>query len=82
MAALERYFLSKGMSVAGYDRTETALTRELEHEGVKISYIDSTDTIPAEFRQPDDDTLVVYTPRRTCRQRHNDTFCLGRFPIL
>lgn len=62
MAALERYFLSKGMDVAGYDRTSTALTRELEREGVNISYEDSVDTIPAEFRSPSPDTLVVYTP--------------------
>ena len=63
MAALERYFLSKGYSVAGYDRTETSLTRDLEREGVKISYTDSVeDAIPSEFRTPDEDTLVVYTP--------------------
>lgn len=62
MAALERYFLSKGMDVAGYDRTSTALTRELEREGVNISYEDSVDTIPAEFRFPSPETLVVYTP--------------------
>lgn len=62
MAALERYFLSKGMDVAGYDRTSTALTRELEREGVNISYEDSVDTIPSEFRSPSPDTLVVYTP--------------------
>lgn len=62
MAALERYFLSKGMDVAGYDRTSTALTRELEREGVNISYEDSVDTIPAEFHFPSPETLVVYTP--------------------
>ena len=32
MAALERYFLSKGYRVAGYDRTETELTRQLAKE--------------------------------------------------
>lgn len=63
MAALERYFLSRGMQVAGYDRTETALTRELAAEGVKISYTDSVEAaVPEEFRTPSADTLVVYTP--------------------
>ena len=38
MAALERYFLSKGYRVAGYDRTETELTRQLAKEGVEITY--------------------------------------------
>lgn len=62
MAALERYFISKGMTVAGYDRSPTALTDELQREGVKISFNDDTATIPEEFRTPDPDTLVVYTP--------------------
>ena len=35
MAALERYFLTKGKKVAGYDRTPTDLTRALEAEGVE-----------------------------------------------
>lgn len=61
MAALERYFLSLGKAVAGYDRTASQLTLELEKEGVRISYVDSVDTVPAEFRTPED-TLVVYTP--------------------
>lgn len=61
MAALERYFLSRGMRVAGYDRTPSALTAALEKEGVNITYTDSVDQIPAEFRNPDT-TMVVYTP--------------------
>ncbi len=63
MAALERYFLSQGMEVAGYDRTPSALTHELEREGVKISYTDTvTDAVPESFRTPGPETLVVYTP--------------------
>lgn len=61
MAALERYFKSKGYRVGGYDRTPTDLTHALENEGVTISYDDSVEAIPAEFRNPAD-TLVVYTP--------------------
>ncbi len=61
MAALERYFLSKGCNVAGYDRTPTELTEALVSEGVTITFTDDPDTIPASFRDPDD-TLVVYTP--------------------
>lgn len=61
MAALERYFLSKGKRVGGYDRTATELTRALESEGVTITYDDAAEAIPAEFRNPAD-TLVVYTP--------------------
>ena len=61
MANLERYFLSLGHNVAGYDRSESALTKQLEKEGVKITYIDSIDEIPEPFKNPED-TLVVYTP--------------------
>ena len=61
MAALERYFLSKGYRVAGYDRTPSALTDALISEGVDISFNDSADSIPAEFRDPAT-TMVVYTP--------------------
>jgi UDP-N-acetylmuramate--alanine ligase len=61
MAALERYFLSLGKAVAGYDRTPSALTRELEKEGVAIVYDDIPESIPEAFRSPSD-TLMVYTP--------------------
>lgn len=62
MAALERYFMSKGMKVAGYDRFPTPLTARLIEEGVDISYRDTVDDIPEEFRTPSPDTMVVYTP--------------------
>ena len=61
MAALERYCLSKGKNVAGYDRTPTALTEALEKEGVNISFSDDVATIP-DFCRDKQDTLVVYTP--------------------
>lgn len=61
MANLERYFLSKGHSVAGYDRVSSPLTEALEKEGVEITYIDNPAEIPEKFRDPAT-TLVVYTP--------------------
>ncbi|MDE6422563.1 MAG: UDP-N-acetylmuramate--L-alanine ligase [Muribaculaceae bacterium] len=61
MANLERYFLSKGHKVAGYDRTPSALTDALSQEGVEITFNDTPDEIPERFRDPAN-TLVVYTP--------------------
>lgn len=61
MAALERYFLSKGKNVAGYDRTPTALTDELRAEGADITFSPGADTIPAQYRDPAT-TAVIYTP--------------------
>lgn len=61
MAALARYYRSLGLPVAGYDRTPSPLTAELVREGVAVSYDDSMDAVPAEFRDAEG-TLVVYTP--------------------
>lgn len=61
MSALERYFLSKGVLVAGYDRTPTALTEELCREGAQIHYDDDPSLIPAACLDKAH-TLVVYTP--------------------
>ncbi len=56
MSALARYFLSKGCAVSGYDKTATALTKQLEAEGIAIHYEDNVDLIPKDVQ------LVVYTP--------------------
>ena len=41
MSALARFFMSRGLVVAGYDRTQTALTRQLEKEGMVMLFISS-----------------------------------------
>ncbi len=61
MSALARYFVAHGRSVAGYDRTETPLTQNLENLGIEISYTDKKISIPGKFTQKQD-VLVVYTP--------------------
>ncbi len=61
MSALARYFKAKGFGVAGYDRTRSALTQQLEDEGIGIHYTDNTDEIPEHFRDPKT-TRVVFTP--------------------
>ena len=61
MSALVRYFLAKGYRVAGYDRTPSPLTAELQAEGLEIVYDESVDHIPDYCRDPAM-TLVVYTP--------------------
>ena len=61
MSAIARYFLYKGLDVAGYDRIPSNLTRELEKEGMPIHYEENIDAIPQTFRNPRT-TLVVFTP--------------------
>ncbi|MBP3671717.1 MAG: UDP-N-acetylmuramate--L-alanine ligase [Bacteroidaceae bacterium] len=61
MSALVRYCLSKGLRVAGYDRTATPLTLQLQQEGVEMFFDEAVSLIPAYCQNPDE-TLVVYTP--------------------
>lgn len=61
MAALERYFLSRGLRVGGYDHTPSHLTAALEAEGVEMTFDDAAEAIAEPFRDPAK-TLVVYTP--------------------
>ncbi len=81
MAALERYFLSRGCKVAGYDRTPTALTKALEDEGVEIVYDDDVNLIPEDFKNPDT-TLIVYTPAIPNDHKGLNFFHNGGFEIL
>ena len=61
MSAIARYFMHEGYAVAGYDRTATPLTRELEREGALVHYDDDPELIPVSMRSSED-TLVVLTP--------------------
>lgn len=61
MSALARYFIHRGLVVAGYDRTPSDLTRQLEKEGMVIHYEESVDEIPQACRERES-CLVVYTP--------------------
>ena len=63
MSALARYFLHRHLVVAGYDRTPTPLTHELEREGMQIHYEEDVDQIPAPCRDREH-TPVSYTHLR------------------
>lgn len=81
MAALERYFLSRGCRVAGYDRTPSELTRALENEGIDIVYADDPELIPSDFRDPER-TLVVYTPAIPADHRGLQWFRANGFEVV
>ena len=61
MSAIARYFIKKGLVVAGYDKTPSELTRRLEAEGMLIHYEENVDEIPHECKKKAS-CLVVYTP--------------------
>ncbi|MBL7745501.1 MAG: UDP-N-acetylmuramate--L-alanine ligase [Chitinophagaceae bacterium] len=56
MSAIARFFQSRDVKVSGYDKTPTALTKELVAGGIAIHYEDNVELIPK------DAELVVYTP--------------------
>jgi UDP-N-acetylmuramate--alanine ligase len=56
MSALARYFNEHGVKVSGYDKTETALTKKLQVEGIEIHFTDDVSLIDKNAG------VVVYTP--------------------
>ena len=56
MSALARYYHSQGFTIAGYDRTPSPLTKQLEDEGMAIHYEDNPNLLPALIE------IVIYTP--------------------
>ncbi len=62
MSAIARWFVANNYNVAGYDKTPTPLTKALEAEGAIIHFDDNIKSIPKEFLQNPNETLVVFTP--------------------
>lgn len=63
MSALARYFHHRGYEVAGYDRTPSPLTKELEKEGIPVTYEDEASVMEDRFAAYNaKHTLVVRTP--------------------
>lgn len=81
MAALERYFKARGCNVAGYDRTPSDLTRQLNKEGIDIVFDDDPELIPQLYRDPET-TLVVYTPAVPDSHRGLQYFRANGFEVV
>ena len=81
MAALERYFLARGLRVAGYDLTRTQLTDALVSEGVEICFDEAAALIPDYCKNPAD-TLVVYTPAIPASHEGLNYFRNGGFTVM
>ncbi len=77
MSALARYFKATGRNVAGYDRTETALTQALQAEGIAVHYEDDVRNIPSNWNPGD--TLAVFTP--ALPDDHNELAWFREKPI-
>jgi UDP-N-acetylmuramate--alanine ligase len=62
MSALARWFLYNDIPVAGYDKTESMLTRQLSDEGMEIHYEDSIELIPEICISDPEKCLFIFTP--------------------
>ncbi|MEY3541353.1 MAG: hypothetical protein RLZZ204_165 [Bacteroidota bacterium] len=82
MSAIARYFNSKGIVVAGYDKTPTVLTDQLQQEGIFVHFNDEVSEFPL------DADIVVYTPAIPATNsiltwcRNNDVQLLKRSDML
>lgn len=81
MSALARHFKQKGYNVAGYDRTRTRLTDEIEAEGISISFEDDEATIAEDFRDVEQ-TKVVFTPAIPQNNRIFRFFTQNGFDVM
>ena len=80
MSAIARYFIHRGQVVAGYDKTPSDLTHQLEKEGMLIHYEEDIDEIPHACKNPKS-TLVVYTPAIPATHKELEFFREGGFEI-
>ena len=63
MSGLARYFRRRGAHVAGYDRTPSELTNQLQSEGIEVQFNENPALIPDAYRDAAaGEVMVVRTP--------------------
>ena len=82
MSALAHWCKQQGITIAGYDRTSSSITRSLEQQGVSISYEDRKETIPPELLEETSGKLVVYTPAVPSENEISRTLRAHSLPFL
>ncbi|MGJ8745357.1 UDP-N-acetylmuramate--L-alanine ligase [Polaribacter sp.] len=81
MSAIARYFVSTGKNVAGYDKTPSQVTSDLEGLGVDVHFEDNVKNIPISFLDTNK-TLVVYTPAIPKNHLEYNYFVDSNFTVL
>ncbi len=76
MSALARYFKAMGKEVAGYDKTETELTKQLAQEGIKIHFTDDVNLLMK------DADFVVFTPAIPKEHTELNFYLANNYPVL
>ena len=80
MSAIARYFSHRGIVVAGYEKTPSNLTKQLEKEGMLIHYTEDVTEIPHACKDPKT-CLVIYTPAIPAEHKELIFFREGGFEI-
>jgi UDP-N-acetylmuramate--alanine ligase len=81
MSAIARYFAVNGKKVAGYDKADSQITKDLEDLGVAIHFEDAVKNIPISFLNKEK-TLVVYTPAISKNHKEFNYFLDNKFTVL
>ncbi len=81
MSAIARWFLHNGYPVAGYDKTESPLTRTLASEGMVIHYEDSIDQIPEICLAEPESCLFIYTPAIPANHLEKNYLLAANIPL-
>lgn len=76
MSALARYFKAMGKEIAGYDKTETELTKQLAQEGIKIHFTDDVNLLMK------DADFVVFTPAIPKEHTELNFYLANNYPVL
>ncbi|HEX2919835.1 MAG TPA: UDP-N-acetylmuramate--L-alanine ligase [Bacteroidales bacterium] len=83
MSALALYFRKGGFCVAGYDRSKSSITNNLEAEGCSVLFDDDPALMPAVFRDPGkkQGIKVIFTPAIPSENRIMAYFRKNGYPI-
>ncbi len=87
MSALARYFTSINKVVAGYDKTETEITKSLHKIGIEVNHTDDS-KINSITKLNTSNTLIIYTPavpktnKQLCYFNDNGYTILKRSEVL
>ncbi len=81
MSALARYFYANRKYVAGYDKTRTEITDDLDNLGIEVHFEDKVENIDSRFLDPKS-TLVIYTPAIPKDHKEFNYFMSNGYEVL
>nr|WP_321222032.1 UDP-N-acetylmuramate--L-alanine ligase [uncultured Psychroserpens sp.] len=81
MSALARYFVAKGLTVGGYDKTQTDITDALIELGVSIHFEDDVKLVDVAFLDINT-TQIIYTPAIPKNHQELNYFTSNGFHVM